>query len=522
MSQAIPGRSTGCKWEIRKKFQRLMLFNSWQFIFGFLPVTFIGFLILGRWRPRVAAAWLAGASVFFYGWWSLMALPILMTSATTNYLFGRRLSTFPAYHQGLGRWILILALGLNLSVLAFFKYANFFIDNANLILVQAGLQRFREINILLPIGISFFTFTQIAFLVDCWQGKAKEAKFVHYLLFVTYFPHLIAGPVLHHGQMMPQFANPDVYRLNLAKVFDGLTIFALGLAKKLILADGLADFVGAGFSAASRGDPIYFLDGWFTIISYTLQIYFDFSGYSDMAIGLSLLFGIDLPINFNSPYQASSIIDFWRRWHISLSTFLRDYLYIPLGGNRFGEVRRYINLLVTMVLGGLWHGASWNFILWGAAHGLLLTVNHLWKDFGFFKMGNHPVGRWSARVATFLAVSFAWVLFRAENLAATLNIYTGMVGFRGAVLPEQIAAIIPAGKRFFATVGNLRSLGAGAVMGVIEQTVLMVVGLAICFWMPQIRQLNTTKRLALITLSTGFIIQALLFAAPKEFMYFQF
>ncbi len=499
-----------------------MLFNSWQFIFCFLPVTFFGFLLLGRRNPGRAAAWLAAASLFFYGWWSPSALPLLVLSACVNYLFGRRLSSFPPSDPGPGRWTLLLGLALNLSVLAYFKYANFIIENASLILPGQNPSGKSPLNIILPIGISFFTFTQIAFLVDCWQGKAKEAKFVHYLLFVTYFPHLIAGPVLHHGQMMPQFSNPRVYRLDLAKVFDGLTIFTLGLAKKLILADGLADFVRLGFSAARRGETIHFFDGWFTVLSYTLQIYFDFSGYSDMAIGLSLLFGIELPVNFNSPYKATSIIDFWRRWHISLSTFLRDYLYIPLGGNRLGEFRRYLNLLLTMVLGGLWHGASWNFILWGAVHGLLLSINHLWRDFVGLGRGEGTLGKWIGQILTLIAVAAAWVLFRADNLSASLNIYRGMLGMRGFVLPDQIAAMIPHGRQLFDTVGNLQGLGAGTVMGVIEQTALLTGGLLICLFAPQIRQLSTRTRLILIGTSSGFLVQAIFFTVPKEFMYFQF
>ena len=222
-----------------------------------------------------------------------------------------------------------------------------------------------EVNLLLPIGISFYTFTQIAFLVDCFKAKVHEPKFRHYLLFVTYFPHLIAGPILHHAQMMPQFKKEEIYRINYGTLSIGIIIFVSGLAKKILIADPLGEFADIFFESIRNGVHPSAVVCWAGTLAYTFQIYFDFSGYSDMAIGISLCFGIYLPINFNSPYKAANIIDFWRRWHISLSIFLRDYLYIPLGGNRFGTFRRYLNLFITMLLGGLWHGASWTFVLWG-------------------------------------------------------------------------------------------------------------------------------------------------------------
>jgi alginate O-acetyltransferase complex protein AlgI len=318
-------------------------------------------------------------------------------------------------------------------VLAYFKYANFFIDNVNLALRAASASEIRALHVALPIGISFFTFTQIAFLVDCYEGKVRERRFVHYLLFVSYFPHLISGPVLHHSQMMPQFRQPETYRLRDNHILTGLFNVAVGLAKKVLFADEFSQYASPIFDAARDGHHLGFVAAWTGALAYTLQIYFDFSGYSDMAIGLSRMLGIDLPLNFDSPYKASSIIDFWRRWHMSLSQFLRDYLYFRLGGNRRGEVRRYANLMMTMLLGGLWHGASWTFVVWGGLHGAYLLVNHAWRAAaaalprpGRFVSG---LGTFLGSALTFLAVVFAWVFFRSATFDGAARLLQGMVHF---------------------------------------------------------------------------------------------
>lgn len=368
-------------------------------------------------------------------------MPLLLGSICANYLFGKKLTPCQGDDDAdvrARKIYLYLALASNLALLGFFKYANFFITNANVALGALQQPQIDALNIVLPIGISFFTFTQIAFLVDCWQGKVKERNFMHYLLFVTYFPHLIAGPVLHHGQMMPQFAKRETYSLNYDKIAIGIAIFTIGLAKKLLIADPLSEYANMLFDGVHGGITPMFFMSWCGVLAYTFQIYFDFSGYSDMAIGLSLFFGIHLPVNFNSPYKATSIIDFWRRWHISLSIFLREYLYIPLGGNRKGKFRRYINLLVTMLLGGLWHGASWTFMLWGAAHGILLIINHAWHRL----VGEHHkysrIGKRLCWLITFVSVCFTWVLFRADSLTTVINIYKGMLGLNGVSLPESL------------------------------------------------------------------------------------
>lgn len=414
-----------------------MLFNSYVFIFAFLPVTLAGFFVLGRIGPRYAAAWLAAASLFFYGWWNPLYVGLLVVSIGLNYfcgtLIGRAVSE-GAHHRA--KTAMIAAIGANLTLLAYYKYANFFLSSVNQL---AGTSwSFGEI--ILPLGISFFTFTQIAFLADVYMGKAREYNFIHYGLFVTYFPHLIAGPVLHHAEMMPQFERAATYRFSFENAAVGLTIFAIGLFKKVMLADPMGGYARPVFDAASAGVTLTALEAWGGALAYTFQLYFDFSGYSDMAIGLSRLFGVVLPLNFHSPYKAVNIIDFWRRWHMTLSRFLRDYLYVPLGGNRKGPRRRYFNLMITMVLGGLWHGAGWTFVLWGALHGAYLAINHgwqaLWRRLGRNVNGSSAGGRVAGCLLTFVAVVIAWVVFRASNMNSAVVMLKAMAGFNGLVLPD--------------------------------------------------------------------------------------
>ncbi|MEZ5493488.1 MAG: MBOAT family O-acyltransferase [Pseudomonadales bacterium] len=347
-----------------------MLFNSYQFIWLFLPVALAGFFLAARFRHEAAAAWLALCSLFFYGYWDVHYIPLLLLSITVNYQIGKQISNHIEKQaaQRAKLW-LIIGLVFDLGLLAHYKYTNFFLDNW--VALTGSTVDFP--NIILPLGISFFTFTQIAYLADCHKGIVKERNPVHYLLFITYFPHLIAGPILHHRQMMPQFAHAKTYRISQENIAIGLTIFAIGMFKKMAIADPLAEFVGPVFAVSKHPGLLSTEEAWLGALAYCLQLYFDFSGYSDMAIGLSRLFGIKLPLNFNSPYKSTSIIDFWRRWHMTLSQFLRDYLYISLGGNRKDKTRRHINLLLTMLLGGLWHGAGWTFIIWGGLHGVYIS-----------------------------------------------------------------------------------------------------------------------------------------------------
>ncbi len=400
-----------------------MLFNSYEFLFAFLPLVFLLFFALGKKSHQAAAAFLGFASLVFYAWFSVKALPILIGSIVINYLFGLKISA--AREKS---W-LIIAIIFNLSLLSFFKYANFFIDNTNALVSSS--QTITPLDIALPIGISFFTFTQIAFLVDCYQGKVKEKNFIHYLLFVTYFPHLIAGPVLHHAQMMPQFAKKETYTLDHHKIALGILIFTIGLAKKILIANPLGEYADSFFNGINASSSPSFANAWLGTLAYTFQIYFDFSGYTDMAIGISLLFGIHLPINFNAPYQATNIIEFWRRWHISLSNFLRDYLYIPLGGNKKGTSQRYINLMITMILGGFWHGANWTFVLWGLSHGLLLSWNHYWRSLAISQKLNIRFLKPVFWALTFITICFTWVFFRVEDVQYLKPVYSGLLGLNG-------------------------------------------------------------------------------------------
>lgn len=407
-----------------------MLFNSYSFIFIFLPSVFAGFFALARYSTAYAAAWLALASLIFYGYWNPLYVSLLLGSIVFNYLCGMgiaRAETGGAV--SLRKRLLFLAITANLALLAYYKYANFFLDSLNTLSGSHWLAS----SIVLPLGISFFTFTQIAYLVDTSQGKVKEYNFVHYVLFVTFFPHLIAGPVLHHKDMMPQFAHHATYRINWNNLANGWMLFVLGLCKKVLWADSFAVYANTLFDGvlhdASTLPTMY--EAWSGALAYTMQIYFDFSGYSDMALGIALMFNIRLPVNFSSPYQSTSITEFWRRWHISLSTFLRDYLYIPLGGNRHGALRRYINLFLTMLLGGLWHGAGWTYVAWGALHGIYLALNHLWRALprpALFRLIPSWSGKLLGGALTFVAVVIAWVLFRADSMAQALRILQAMSG----------------------------------------------------------------------------------------------
>jgi alginate O-acetyltransferase complex protein AlgI len=515
-----------------------MLFNSFGFLFLFLPVTAAIFFLLARRSHQLAAIWLALASVFFYGWWDYRYVPLLLASICSNYCLGWQIAhTAPIASR---RW-LILAIAANLLLLAYFKYADFYIFSANYL---SGAD-FPALHIILPIGISFFTFTQIAFLVDTYQGKVKEYRFAHYVLFVTYFPHLIAGPVLHHKEMMPQFSEASTYTWSAQNMAVGLSIFAIGLAKKVVIADGLA--VHATFFFDQPENPSLFI-AWGGVLAYTFQLYFDFSGYSDMAIGLSRMFGIKLPLNFNSPYKASNIIDFWRRWHMTLSRFLRDYLYIALGGNKKGQARRYVNLMLTMVLGGLWHGAGWNFVIWGTLHGTYLMINHAWSNLAAHCRLRLTSSLWSfcSISLTFVAVCFAWVFFRASDLTRATTIVQGMVAVYGVSLPASIGLHLGGLKAVLETYGVSFYLGGGTRFLQTYSWVLLAA--VIAFTLPNTQQIMDKFEPALdyhsgrdsaSALSTcyltwspdlkwaawvGIILVAslLLLNRPSEFLYFQF
>jgi alginate O-acetyltransferase complex protein AlgI len=443
-----------------------MLFNSAEFLLVFFPVTLAGFALLALNSSWLATVWLALASVAFYGYWEISNVPLLLGSITLNLAAGRLIGSQQA--RLTARFVLTFAICADLALLTYFKYAQFAIETAN----QIGFS-FAAQKIVLPIGISFFTFTQIAFLIDAYKGLVYDYSIGRYTLFVTYFPHLIAGPILHHGEMIPQFRK---YGLGFQHIAVGLTVFVIGLFKKVVLADSAAVWVTPVFNAPD----VAAAEAWGGVLAYAFQIYFDFSGYSDMAIGLSYMLGIRLPLNFNSPYKATSIIDFWRRWHITLSRFLKDYLYVPLGGNRKGATRRFGNLLATMVIGGLWHGAAWTFVAWGALHGMFLIINHGWRAFAH-RCGIPEAARWRSIVSgplTFASVLIAWVFFRAETFDQAVRLLKSMFLAHG-LLP---AGWLGRALSFFATPKLL------VIQPWMQGTTLLIFLSLICWFLPNTQE----------------------------------
>lgn len=410
-----------------------MLFPSPEFLFGFLPITLVLFLLLrrvglGQWE----VPFLVAASFVFYGWWSVPYLGLLIGSIVANYYIGRLL-LYSEFGERIRSVILFIGVLLNLFPLFYYKYANFAVSQLE------GLfpVDFHLAEIVLPIGISFYTFQQIAFIVDAYKREADAPRFIDHALFISFFPQLIAGPIVHHREMMPQFRNPFTREKRRAMMATGIVYFVSGLFKKIVLADAVAKHATLVFDAVHAGKSVTFLESWIGALSYTLQIYFDFSAYSDMALGLGLFFGIVLPINFNSPYKAGSIIEFWQRWHITLSRFLRDYLYIPLGGNRRGIAIRYRNIFLVMVIGGIWHGAGWTFAIWGLLHAGFIIVNHIWRDLksaGLLRIDPFT-NKFLARFCTLLAVIVAWVFFRAATADDANQILSAMFGLNGLSLP---------------------------------------------------------------------------------------
>jgi D-alanyl-lipoteichoic acid acyltransferase DltB (MBOAT superfamily) len=517
-----------------------MLFNSIEFLFVFLPILLIVFFQLARINQRLAAGWLALGSLFFYAWWNPTYVALLLGSIGFNYTVGRALAQGAGVGSNRRKRLLVLGITADLALLAYYKYANFFVDTVNTTLGSS----YALADILLPLGISFFTFTQIAFLVDAARGKAKEFDLVYYSLFVTYFPHLIAGPVLHHAEMMPQFGQASTYRFNTTFFTVGLTTFALGLFKKVVLADGVAPYAGPIFAAAAQGDAVGLFQAWGGALAYTLQLYFDFSGYSDMAIGLSYMIGVRLPLNFDSPYKATSIADFWRRWHMTLSRFLRDYLYISLGGNQKGPARRYVNLMTTMLLGGLWHGAGWTFVIWGGLHGLALMLHQAWRDLRVRLGHNLSSSTWAGRTAsitlTFVVVVVGWVFFRASSFDAAMVVVRGMFGLSGISLPDMIAARTGPLAPWLAAHGVVLTPGGGRDFAMTFVWVAAL--LPIVFLAPNTQQIMqrfrpaldhidtaTATRLAwhssprwMLAMSVVLALGLLSLTRPSEFLYFQF
>ena len=502
-----------------------MLFNSIPFVLGFLPAVLAGFFALGRLGgQRAALLFLIGASLFFYGWWNPPFVLLLGGSILGNYAIGRRLAG--ARRAGrdrngqdrngedrAGRCWLAFGVAANLGLLGWFKYAGFL---AGSIAALFGRQA-PELHIFLPLAISFFTFQQIMYLADLRAGTGPDRGFLGYAAFVAFFPHLIAGPIVRPCEVIPQLLAPDVARPRLDALCDGATVFLLGLAKKLVLADMFAQFADVGFHAAAGGARLSFFSAWYAAAAYGLQIYFDFSGYSDMAIGLARMLNVRFPLNFDSPYKARDIAAFWRRWHITLGAFLRDYLYIPLGGSRGGEWLRARNLMLTMLLCGLWHGAAWRFVLWGGLHGVFLVVHAAWKRTGL----RLPAP--AAQALTLVAVVAAWVPFRAARLGTAASVLRGMAGLHGVLLPAMILHWLPVLGLIATPAPLLAHLGSARTLAFPEVSACLALGWAIALGAPQLHDLTARGRSLALTLGFAFTVQALFFApAVVPFLYFRF
>ena len=472
-----------------------MIFSSFPFIFLFLPLTIIGYFQLSRFVSFYwAKVFLVAASLFFYGYWNPVYVVLIVGSCLVNFKLGSWLTPTPTRDPTARRRLLFITVAGNLAMLGFFKYCNFIIFNFNFL---AG-HTFDYLEIVLPLAISFFTFQQIAFLVDSYRGSVKEYDLVNYFLFVTFFPQLIAGPIVHHSEVIPQFENETNRHVNYDHLSAGLYLFSIGLFKKVVLADSLSLFVGAGYDTTAN---LTIVEAWIVALSYTFQLYFDFSGYTDMGLGAARMFNIDLPQNFLSPYKSLNIQEFWRKWHITLSRWLSNYLYIPLGGSRLGKWLTYRNLMITFLLGGLWHGAGWTFVLWGFLHGLATVIHRIWKGTAI------QMPKWLAWFITFQFVNAAWVFFRAPDLKSAGRIFKGMLGLSGSVGMNSFISI--------ATMDRYLYL-----------FFLILSGVLVLFWPNSMeKSKNLSYRAASIVSIVLLVSVSLLFlnsSTPKEFLYFDF
>ena len=522
-----------------------MLFSSWQFLFVFLPLAVAGFYAIPVASRTARKWWLLLTSFVFYGWWKIEYIPLLLFSIGFNFGIAEGIVRGRDGPDEARRWLpspralLTLGIAVNLLLLGYYKYTNFLLDA----LGRAGGPVFQRFDILLPLAISFFTFTQIGYLVDVYRDRRLHYRLLDYSVFVVFFPHLIAGPIVRHWEIIPQFAERDI-RANRADMAAGLTMFLLGLYKKVLLADPASRFADTVYGAVENGMAITFFDGWLGTLAYAFQIYFDFSGYSDMAIGLARMFGMKFPCNFDSPYCASNITDFWRRWHITLQRFLREYLYIPLGGNRCSRSRHLVNIMLTMLVSGLWHGAGWTFLVWGALHGSYLIVALLWRRFREARDWRMDHWTWRAMsvALTFTAVLFAWVFFRAKTLPEAGRVVASMVGANGLTIPEGVNDPKRAPGPLLEKMGA-RFVKQNLAEKFYKPGMRWMVALAlITFLLPNTQQLLRSTEPTLepverparwqlpLNIATGFLLGALLFAVicswfiarPSPFIYFNF
>lgn len=470
-----------------------MLFNSFVFIFAFLPIIFLVYFGLNRMRYYTAAkVALVVASLYFYAFFNWSYLPIIISSILVNYLVAWRMRVDDK--TWLRKLWMVVGVVFNIGMIGYFKYFDFFIENINALFKTDFTLR----NILLPLGISFFTFQQVAFVVDSYRKKTELPKFLDYCNFVTFFPQLIAGPIVLPEEMLPQFEDRSNRRVNYENMFNGLFIFALGLGKKVLIADSIAVFANTGFDLMTT---YTMAEAWLTSLSYSFQLYFDFSGYCDMAIGIGLMFNIKLPLNFNAPYRACDFQDFWRRWHMTLNRFLTQYLYIPLGGSRRGEVRTLVNIFIVFLVSGIWHGAGWTFIVWGILHGITMIVNRLWKKYGV------TLPNWIAIPLTFIFVNIFWVFFRADSLSDAMLIVSSMFNNMNLSLSQDFTSNLPS---ILPNKVNMMILFSSFVLGTVGKTAYQ--------WMETKGHYRLKSAVTIVT----FVVGCLFISRVVTFLYFNF
>lgn len=485
-----------------------MLFNSFEFIFLFLPIAFLLYFLLNKFGyVTLAKAWLVFASLFFYSYWNIKYLPLMLVSLIVNYFIGMRL----VRHKS--KLLLTAGLLFNIGMLSYFKYYDFFIQNVN----ELFGTHFTLLSLTLPLAISFYTFQKIAFLVDTYRGETEVCHFLDYALFVTFFPQLIAGPIVHHAHIMPQFMDDTKKRWQSKYIVLGIFVFAIGIFKKVGIADVLSPLVHEGFDVQPS---LTFVEAWLSSLAFTFQLYFDFSGYSDMAIGIALMFNITLPQNFNSPYKAVSIQDFWHRWHMTLSQFLTKYVYISLGGNRKGIMRTYVNIMIVFLISGLWHGAGWTFIFWGFLHGVASVIHRLWRKAG----GRMPA--WAGWLITFLFINTTWVFFRATSWHDAIKVLKGMLGLNGFELSNSVfPAFVLQKLQFLAQYGV--SFTESYHVSLLNHTMVVYIVGALCisFFLKNSIQLRDTFRPNIWTavFTAALLVYSVLHLTNiSEFLYFNF
>jgi len=490
-----------------------MLFNSYEFIFVFLPVSFFIYFYLNHKRLTIASkGWLVFASLFFYSWWNIVYLPLILVSVLFNFSIAKAMEGFIESRKTFLSKNSLLKIGLlfNIGLLVYFKYMDFFISNINTALGSD----IELLHLALPLAISFFTLQQIAFLIDSYEGLAKEKKFLDYAVFVTFFPQLIAGPIVHHKEMMPQFASVKNKVKNYNNIALGLFIFSIGLFKKVVIADTFAIWATAGFDTAIT---LNLLEAWATSISYTFQLYFDFSGYTDMAIGAALLFNIKLPINFNSPFKATGIIDFWQRWHITLTSFITAYIYTPLvkSFKNLSIHKAMVATLITFLIAGLWHGASWMFVIFGGLHGIALVVNNYWKK---SKLKINKILAW---FITFNFVNIAFIFFRAKEWSDAIKVLGSMFSLDNIVLPDRLEYKLS----FLSSFGIEFGTWAEEISGSNWTAIWIIIGFTlVLIFNNSIQRINNFQFNYRTVSLTGFafIFSILSLGKASEFLYFNF